>query len=612
MSEEADRSSAEETPLDLESLRDLDFGPRWTTGSSKPTERKRGSSPARKGDRDSGRSDGPGPSGRDRRPARKRAAGGGEAGRGRPQPVEPVVSFTIYPEDEPFDLLVQSIRSTLKVHELFELTRLILDKPDRMVVVVHPLSDESPPLAQSIPDGKLFLAPEAALAHAVQQVLPTYFEEREEEVEPPSGNFPSVLRCRKTGVLLPPRNYHLYSSLLREHQRTHLPEMSVEAVERQLEPVADEAVVQEWVDSMSKRSTYVLRPEEGQEGAEPTVFPDRERALQHLMRTRRESLVRESRSVRLPAKELLENEDPAISGSFRTFLEDQKRFPLESSHQVRAKLRKARMQLFKQGRKGITYVSAVRRKQRPANQRFADSVERILATLDGADRTMTVRELAVRLFPEAAEGEIPAEEKKRLAQDLKWLKSEGYLLEYASGALEVQPVEKTAPSAAPTPEPPAIPPEPSPDSSSPSAAEPAAPPSAGSGPTPAEEAPAAGVPAGPASAPGPAAPSGPAGSPEGGGTESPPSEAGQPSEGPEEKPAPDEPSALAESSGPGESKPSPTPVPASPVHPEGSVEEAHPEATDAESTPPPPDPFPQRAPHSSAQAVPEADLPERS
>lgn len=447
MTEEAERPSSEEAPLDLESLRDLDFGPRWSSGSGKSASRERGSS-SRGGGRESAAGDGrSSPAGRDRRPARKRPAGARESGRARPEPVERVVAFTIYPEDEPFDLLVQSIRSSLKVHELFELTRLILEKPDRMVVVVHPLSEEAPPLAQSIPDGKLYLNREPALAHAAQQVLSSYFEVREEEVDPPSGNFPSVLRCRKTQALLPPRNYHLYAALLREHQRRRLPEMSVEAVERQLEPIADEAVIQEWVDSMSRRSTYVLRPVKGEESAEPTMFPDREKALQYLMRTRREALVRESRSVRLSAKELLEHEEPAIAGSFRDYVEEQKRFPLESSHQVRAKLRKARMQLFKQGRKGITYVSAVRRKHRPAGQRFADSVERILATLEQAGRTMTVRELAAQFFPEAVDGEIPAEEKKRLAQDLLWLKSEGYLLEYASGALELQPVEKgTSPS----------------------------------------------------------------------------------------------------------------------------------------------------------------------
>jgi hypothetical protein len=544
-----------------------------------------------------------------------------------------VVSFTIYPEDEPFDLLVQSIRSSLKVHELFELTRLILDKPDRMVVVVHPLSEESPPLAQSIPDGKLFLAAEPALAHAAQQVLSTYFEEREEEVEPPSGNFPSVLRCRKTQALLPPRNYHLYSALLREHQRTRLPQMSVEAVERQLEPVADEAVVQEWTDSMSKRSTYVLRSAEGEASAEPTVFPDRDKALQHLMRTQRDALVRESRSVRLSAKDLLEHEDSAISGSFRSYVEDQKRFPLESSHQVRAKLRKARMQLFKQGRKGITYVSAVRRQQRPANQVFADSVERILSTLDRAEETMNIRDLVGQLFPEAADGEIPAEEKKRLAQDLKWLKSEGYLLEYASGALEVQPVERPAAAAASAPSAPETSPErpvPSPASSGPEAASSASP-SSPAPSTPADESPRAEDSATPAEdsapsaedsaplapPPAPASPSGTAAGSEGTGSSSSTEAVRTPAEA-ESGPSPAASAPASNSSGtegPGDSPPSP-PTSATAADQEESPEEGRPERAHGESSAPtaethPDTPAPPPA-DSPAQPVPESDLPERT
>tara|TARA_R100000027_G_scaffold5466_1_gene4415 strand:- start:101 stop:1735 length:1635 start_codon:yes stop_codon:yes gene_type:complete len=502
MADSSDKSSQPNESLDLEQLRDLSFAPQWSSGvgsSSSTPRRSRDDKPKAR------------PSGgaRDRRPARKRPAPGGGADRGRsyerPQrsePYQPIVQFSIYPEDEPFDLLTQSIRSSLKVYELFEITRLILDKSDRMVVVVSPLSDESPPLYECLPDRQLFRDESAALLHSANLLLPTIFEEKEEEVEPPSGNFTSVLRCGTTGKYLPPRSYHRFQALLQEHHRLNCPDVPFARVEKGLESVADAEAIQAWLQSMSRRSVFrerkagepiaekpakpepspeaapvagseeapapaeagVVAPaadsaEEGPAAAEPTpapapaaekglVFDSREATLNHLIRTMREKLVRETRQARVPAKSLVEAEDSEIRKSFEAYVEQQKRFPLDSANNVRMKLRKGKFFIFKKGKKGISFVSAVRRKARPQGAIFADSVSKVIQVLE-ASPDLHLKELPAKRYPEkvdaSGKADLSPEEKVQFVQDLKWLKSEGYLYEYSDGVLELHPVESVQP-----------------------------------------------------------------------------------------------------------------------------------------------------------------------
>jgi len=460
-------------------LRDLDFAPQWS--SSKPSGPAKSTPPeaprdrTRKGapDRRPARRDGPpGDSG----PRGKDSPGRGRDRRPVQEPFRPVVQFSVYPEDEPFDLLVQSIRSSLKVYELFEITRLILDKTDRMVVVISPLEESAPPLFESIPDRQIFQEEERALKHAAGILLASVFEEREESVEPPKVNFSSVLRCKISGKYLPPKSYHRFHELLVEHQRLNCPNASVERVEKGLEAVADEGAVQQWLQSMSQRSVFRLRgvaPVEapaGEESPGPSpespaeedkapedpppappepespevVLDSREAALSYLVRKHRDQLIRETRQARVPARALVEGEDEAIRKSFEAFVEQQKRFPLDTANNVRMKLRKAKFFIFKKGKKGISYVSAVRRRNRPSGVVFADSVEKIIQLLEAHPETK-LKELPALLHPESAEAptaDSPRKEGVRqLVQDLKWLKSEGYLYEYSDGTLDLHPKE---------------------------------------------------------------------------------------------------------------------------------------------------------------------------
>jgi len=437
----SEKPSSKPTLEDLEQLKNLSFQPQWDT-AKKPDDTNRKENRPQRSDR---RSTTP----KDRRPLRARNHERGEArvDSSIVRRYEPIVSFSIYPEDEPFEILTQSIRSTLRVYELFELTRLILDKYDRMAVVIHPLK-KGDFLYLSVPGNQVFLSSDAALEFALQSTVEREYLREEIETDPPKGNFSSVLRCPETGRYLPPRSYHRFQALLAEHQRQHCPRKSIEQLDRSLQSTSEPEAVQEWLQSMSRKVIYRKKgTSEAENSGEEPVFDGLEGLMGHLRMQGAEKWVKAVEQVRLTGKEMAEAEDKVLRESFIAYCEWQKKFPLETSNFVRMKLRKNRFFLFKKGKKGISFVACVRRCFRPADGVFADSVSRILSVLE-ANEGLPVQKLPAKLFPEredeSGKVELTTEEKKSILQDLKWLKQEGYLYEYGDGSLELQPVETSA------------------------------------------------------------------------------------------------------------------------------------------------------------------------
>jgi len=416
----------------------------------------------------------------------------------------PVAQVHFYPEDEPFNLLVQSMRNTLRAYELFDLARIVLDKPDRFVVVVYPPEEPKRPaeeqvVFQSAPDGLPFLDRQEAVDHVMANFMEQFAEVLEETVEPPKGTFPVIHRCGYTRKIIGPPNHHLYQRLLREHHARELPHLPFDKVRGRMESCKDEEAREEWLRTMTTVRRYRLRSkspsvtentpvaediplpetapvaEDGPVGVageqldpgevadEPSaevageastdsdppsvptpasselVFDSVEELKRHLLEHRADDLVKGLPFVRFSGKSI----DVLPQGSLRETIvrlwQDQQKFPLDTANHLRGKLRKAQFSIFKRGG-GINFVCAVRRRRRPAGGTFSPTSAKILAYLD-EHRDVKAPQVMRDLFG-LGSLDIPESVRKSFAQDLRWLKSEGYVIEYADGRLEAQAVEE--------------------------------------------------------------------------------------------------------------------------------------------------------------------------
>ncbi|HEX7631406.1 MAG TPA: hypothetical protein VF388_04675 [Lacunisphaera sp.] len=182
----------------------------------------------RGGERGGGRFErGPGGPRREFRGGGERHHEGGGGHFDRAPYVSPYFVATCYPEDTGFAAMVKAVRASCRTYQLFEITKAVLEKNDRFVVVVQrarPAQAEGnapaakpAPIYMSLPDHLPFDTEDAAIQHVLSNNLGAFFDMQEVEVEAPKGNFPIINKCGVTGELLGPPNYHRYQQILQQH-----------------------------------------------------------------------------------------------------------------------------------------------------------------------------------------------------------------------------------------------------------------------------------------------------------------------------------------------------------------------------------------------------------
>ena len=461
-----DSVSDSEQTIDLSGLQDLSFGPDWSTKSyARPQAPKVAENRGmRDGRRAAPRRDRR-PPGKERRADRtgKRAPMGSAT---RP-PFRPQVDVIFFPEEAAFKALGKVIRTSCRTFELFEIAYLILEKPERFVVNLRPLPNSSFEKANfciSVPDGLPFALEEEALDHVLQNYLENFFNMEEVDVEAPKGLFQIINRCSVTGELLGPPNFHRYQQLLQEHHANRLSNMSFEAFCRKIETSKDPELINKWVGKMTRQKQYSLK--RVRDGKAP-VFGSLESARHYLVTQARSQLVADAPTARFSGKELSRlSHGNVIRRSVEMALEEQRRFPLETANHLRGNLRRLRFNIYKRGSKGISFVCAVKRRFRDPDQAFAESIQNLLEFLESHDE-ICVTDLPRQFLgfdlsePEGKVAQEPGEKNAQvvdqkdaekqsagekdqaklaqLRQDLRWLVSEGFVVEYSDGRLHLHP-----------------------------------------------------------------------------------------------------------------------------------------------------------------------------
>ena len=403
--------------LDLNTLSGLDFGPSWADENAKRPSLKQfdsrgdsrgkgrrsggGGSRDRRGPGGGARSGGgerrsqgggdrrPQGGGEDRRPqggGRPQGRGGDRRrGGGRPDPrsmFEPTVKVDIYPQDEAFEALVKRLRSTVRTYQLFEIAHLLLEKPERYVVVVEnkaKAGEKPAPLFFSVPGHLPFESEEAAINHVLSNHLDLFFDIEEIKVEAPKGNFQMVNRCSVTGDLLGPPHYHRYQEFLQRHYAAKITGMSFDRFASKVETVKEQESIDAWLESMKKGARYTLK--DRQEG-EPESFESLEAVRFFLLQHRKDKIVSSGETIRFAGRDIERLPKGDIRRSVEAYVEQQLHFPLDSANNIRGRLRRHKFAVYKKGSKGVSFVCAVKRKFRDSKTVFTPSIQGLIEFIE--------------------------------------------------------------------------------------------------------------------------------------------------------------------------------------------------------------------------------------
>ena len=315
------------------------------------------------------------------------------------------VKVAFLPDRERLALVVRDIQASRRAFPLIEIANRFLGREDLYLVKLElppPAEGEArQTLVQCLECKRVFRSRANAEAHVLNDHLDKFFAVEETEVEPPAGVFTCVGRCRLSGVLLGPPNYHGYNEKIQELWSSRFAHMSKAEYLGHVETVRDEALIEQWKDSLRKKTVYRLK--EAPEGQEVAALS--RSAAQDWMRAGKVNpLLRESGRCMLPGSQSKKFDDGSLRSAVALAWQKESRFPFTLSLALRPAFRHMHLHLFKVNARE-TYVTAVPPK--PVDLATAPAiVKEIVGFLEahpGAGRQQVLEGLRPGANPESPE-----------------------------------------------------------------------------------------------------------------------------------------------------------------------------------------------------------------
>ena len=348
-----------------------------------------------------------------------------------PSPIVPRVAVKIrfLPDARVMENVLAQIKTGHLAYSVFSLARMFLDKPGCYDVG---LTSESGPLFQLGEKGQASTDRRIIEGAAFQELRDQFYRRETSQTEPIKGNFTSIARCRLSGTLLGPTNHHAYQAQLRSlYEQRFSRRMSFPEYQRQIEIVANPEAVERWKEESRKITTYSTLQEEA-----PLTFQNPTETERHFRQTYLPALVRSASQVTVDGIVSRRLADRALGRTIEDAWAQEFRSPAKMMQELSGAFRQHALQIFRH-RKGMLFVTPIRaRAFNHASGSVSPSVSGILETIAAAPG-INRRQLLEKLQPEGLAEEEREKRKLMLASDLHWLVSEGHVIEFNDGALDL-------------------------------------------------------------------------------------------------------------------------------------------------------------------------------
>jgi hypothetical protein len=340
----------------------------------------------------------------------------------------PEISVRFLPRQSVFENVITQINSGSVAYSVFALARLFLEKPGRYEVCLTAKAEA--PVYQ-LGDGVVAVDREFLDRNAFRFAQRDFYHIDVVESDPIKGNFSNVARCRLSGTLLGPTNYHTYQRQLRSlYEQRFSRRMSFAEYQRQVEIVSDPTFVERWKDEARKVTTYTTVREET-----PLTFSSAVETERHFRSNYLPGLIRSLEHVTIGGSLSRSLPDRVLNRTIEQAWVGETRSPSNMMQELAGRFRQSALHIFRH-RRGMLFVSPIR--VRPFVHEHAGVSPSVNSILEAVSATAGINRK--QLF-ETLNGNRASEDSEprrlALASDLRWLINEGYVIEFNDGSLDL-------------------------------------------------------------------------------------------------------------------------------------------------------------------------------
>jgi len=332
------------------------------------------------------------------------------------------------PRQSVFENVVAQIKSGSVAYSLFVLARLFLEKPGRYEVRLTAKAEA--PIYQIGENGGISADRGFLDRNAFRFAQRDFYQVNVVESDPIKGSFSNVARCRLSGTLLGPTNHHAYQPQLRSlYEQRFSRRMSFADYQRQIEVVSDPAVVERWKEEARKVTTYTTLREQT-----PQTFSSVAETERHFRSHYFPELIRNVEDVTIGGTSSRSLPDRVLNRAIEEGWVRETRSPSNIMQELASRFRQNGLHIFRH-RRGMLFVSPIRVRafvhEHASVSTLVNSIFEAVSATAGINRKELFETLTGNGATEDAEPRRLA-----LASDLRWLISEGYLIEFNDGSLD--------------------------------------------------------------------------------------------------------------------------------------------------------------------------------
>ncbi len=340
------------------------------------------------------------------------------------------VDIHFIPDRDRLGAVVRQLHMVRRAFPLVYVAGLFLKKPEFHMLKLEARAgkDGTAPMTffQCRESKAVFLTREEIVQFLVKHFLDRHFERVELQVDPPNGNFVCVGRCKRSGVLLGPPNYHGYNERLMDTHRTHFPGMSLDQYRGSVEMVRDPAVIEQWKESCRTQVRYRSK-DTPDAPAELTLMEAESQFIENYA----PAMIHATSKVILPGAAIARMTDEKLKYVLQSAWLREDRFPLSLMLALRPAFRRMRLHLFKAG-KDETFVTAIPPKPLDAEHAIPEIKEMVALISDHPGWSR--KQLVEKLYPGKSVDDPEVMEK---LNPLAWLIDKGHIIEFFNGTYAI-------------------------------------------------------------------------------------------------------------------------------------------------------------------------------
>ena len=286
-----------------------------------------------------------------------------EAPREQMRPLDADVK--ILPEPKALGAIIRKLQQDIHAYKLKDLAYFFLENPSSVLLKVTPRQEPQrqgeqraqAEFRQCRACGFAATSENDVVEHVLSAHLGDYYEVRDVECEPPSGNFSCVAKCGLSGELLGPPNIHEFNSVVREMIRTRYPGMSEEQYRSHIEMVRDADTIEAWRKGRTTRKMYFPK---GAADAEGQAGLTREQAEGEFKRTILGTLVDSPKNLMITADVALKSPVKPLQWAARNALDAEMRAPFNMCFALRGAFHHRKLKFFRANdQRGPEFVTNV-------------------------------------------------------------------------------------------------------------------------------------------------------------------------------------------------------------------------------------------------------------